>query len=67
VEEAWPLGSIASEISYQVQRHAFDYLDAPIQKINNEDVPLPYAPTLIYEVLPNVEKTVRALNSVLYR
>ncbi len=67
VEEAWPLGSIASEISYQVQRHAFDYLDAPIQKINSEDVPLPYAPTLIQEVLPNVEKTVRALNAVLYR
>lgn len=67
VEEAWPLGSIASEITYQVQKHAFDYLDAPIQKINNEDVPLPYAPTLIKEVLPNIEKTLQALNAVLYR
>ena len=67
VEEAWPLGSIASEIAYQVQRHAFDYLDAPIQKINSEDVPLPYAPTLLQEVLPNTEKTLRALNTVLYR
>ncbi len=67
VEEAWPLGSIASEIAYQVQKHAFDYLDAPIQKINNEDVPLPYAPTLIQAILPNTEKTVRALNTVLYR
>jgi pyruvate dehydrogenase E1 component beta subunit len=61
------LGSIASEIAYQVQKHAFDYLDAPIQKVNNEDVPLPYAPTLIQEVLPNVEKTLRALHAVLYR
>jgi pyruvate dehydrogenase E1 component beta subunit len=67
VEESWPLGSIASEIAYQVQKHAFDYLDAPIQKINNEDVPLPYAATLIQEVLPNAEKTLHALNAVLYR
>lgn len=67
VEEAWPLGSIASEITYQVQKHAFDYLDAPIQKINSEDVPLPYAPTLIEEILPNTRKTLQALNAVLYR
>jgi pyruvate dehydrogenase E1 component beta subunit len=67
VEEAWPLGSIASEIAYQVQKHAFDYLDAPIQKVNSEDVPLPYAPTLIQEALPNAEKTLHALRSVLYR
>ncbi|MEL6358802.1 MAG: pyruvate dehydrogenase complex E1 component subunit beta [Bacteroidota bacterium] len=67
VEEAWPIGSIASEITYQVQKHSFDYLDAPIQKINSEDVPLPYAPTLIEEILPNTEKTLRALNAVLYR
>ena len=67
VEEAWPIGSIASEITYQVQKYTFDYLDAPIQKINSEDVPLPYAPTLIEEILPNTEKTLRALNAVLYR
>jgi len=66
VEEAWPLGSIASEIAYQVQKHAFDYLDAPIQKVNSEDVPLHYAPTLIQEILPNTEKTLHALHSVLY-
>lgn len=67
VEEAWPLGSIASEIAYQVQKNAFDYLDAPIQKVNNEDVPLHYAPTLIKEILPSTEKTLHALNKVLYR
>lgn len=66
VEEAWPLASIASEIAYQVQKHAFDYLDAPIQKINSLDVPLPYAPTLIEAILPNVSKTVSALKAVLY-
>lgn len=67
VEEAWPLSSIATEISYHVQKYAFDYLDAPIHKINNLDAPLPYAPTLIQEILPNVEKTVRAVKAVLYR
>jgi len=67
VEEAWPLGSIASEIAYQVQKHAFDYLDAPIEKVNSEDVPLPYAPNLIDEILPNKEKTIKALNTVMYR
>ncbi|MEO1300795.1 MAG: pyruvate dehydrogenase complex E1 component subunit beta [Bacteroidota bacterium] len=66
VEEAWPLGSIASEIAYQVQKHAFDYLDAPIQKVNSADVPLSYAPTLIQETLPNVNKVVQALRAVLH-
>lgn len=67
IEEAWPLASIASEIAYQVQKHAFDYLDAPIQKINSADIPLPYSPTLIQETLPNRDKTIQALNAILYR
>jgi pyruvate dehydrogenase E1 component beta subunit len=67
VEEAWPLSSIATEIAYHVQRHAFDYLDAPIQRVNSFDVPLPYAPTLIQAILPNVEKTIKAVKAVMYR
>ena len=66
VEEAWPLGAISTEITYHIQRHAFDYLDAPIRRINNWDVPLPYAPTLINEILPNVQKTLEACKDVLY-
>lgn len=66
VEEAWPLGAISSEITYHIQRHAFDYLDAPIRRINNWDVPLPYAPTLIEAALPNVKKTMEACKDVLY-
>lgn len=66
VEEAWPLGSISTELTYHVQRHAFDYLDAPVRRINNWDVPLPYAPTLIEEILPNTKKTVQACKDVLY-
>ncbi|MCR6641363.1 MAG: pyruvate dehydrogenase complex E1 component subunit beta [Sporocytophaga sp.] len=67
VEEAWPLASISSEIAYHVQRYAFDYLDAPIGRVTNRDLPLPYAPTLIEVILPNVKRTVEAVKSVLYR
>jgi pyruvate dehydrogenase E1 component beta subunit len=67
VEEAWPLAAISSEITYHIQKHAFDYLDAPIHRINSLDVPLPYAPTLIEAILPNVARTVKAVKSVLYK
>jgi pyruvate dehydrogenase E1 component beta subunit len=67
VEEAWPLASIASEITYHIQRYAFDYLDAPVRRVTNLDVPLPYAPTLIEFILPNAKKTVDAVNAVMYR
>jgi pyruvate dehydrogenase E1 component beta subunit len=67
VEEAWPLASISSEIAYHVQRYAFDYLDAPVARVTNRDLPLPYAPTLIDVILPNVKRTLEAVNSVMYR
>ena len=67
VEEAWPLGSIATEVAFKVQKDAFDYLDAPVRRVTSADVPLPYAPTLIEEALPNVAKTVRAVKEVMYR
>ncbi len=67
VEEAWPLAAISSEITYHIQKHAFDYLDAPIHRINSLDAPLPYAPTLIQAILPNVERTVKAAKAVMYR
>jgi pyruvate dehydrogenase E1 component beta subunit len=67
VEEAWPLSSIATDIAFNVQRDAFDYLDAPIKRVNNLDLPLPYAPTLIEVILPNVKKTIDAVNSVIYK
>jgi pyruvate dehydrogenase E1 component beta subunit len=66
VEEAWPLAAISSEITYHVQKYAFDYLDAPIHRINNLDLPLPYAPTLIDEILPSVKRILEAVKSVTY-
>ena len=67
VEEAWPLGSIATEVSFKVQREAFDYLDAPVLRVTSADVPLPYAPTLIEAALPNADRVVRAVKQVMYR
>jgi pyruvate dehydrogenase E1 component beta subunit len=67
VEEAWPLAAISSEITYHVQKYAFDYLDAPIHRVNSKDLPLPYAPTLIEAILPNVKRTLEAAKAVLYR
>jgi len=67
VEEAWPLASISSELSHQVQRNAFDWLDAPIHRITNKDVSLPYAPTLIEEILPNEKRVIEAVKAVTYQ
>ncbi len=67
VEEAWPLAAISSEIAYHVQKYAFDYLDAPIHRVNSLDLPLPYAPTLIEVILPNVKRTLEAVKAVMYR
>ncbi|MDH5398133.1 MAG: pyruvate dehydrogenase complex E1 component subunit beta [Cyclobacteriaceae bacterium] len=67
VEEAWPLAAISSEITYHVQKNAFDYLDAPIQRVNSLDAPLPYAPNLIDVILPSVKRTVESVKSVTYR
>lgn len=66
VEEAWPLASIASEITYKVQKDAFDYLDAPIKRITTEDVPLAYAPTLVAAFLPDAKKVIKAVKEALY-
>ncbi len=67
VDEAPPQCSIASEISYMTQRKAFDYLDAPIVRVNGRDTPMAYAGVLVEEYLPNVKRIVEAVNQVTYR
>ena len=66
VEESWPLASIASEVTFKVQKDAFDYLDAPVLRVMGADVPLPYAPTLIDAYLPNPARVIKAVKEVLY-
>ena len=66
LEESWPFGNISTEISYQVQNEIFDYLDAPIEKINTADTPAPYSPVLLAEWLPNKEDVIKAVKKVMY-
>jgi len=67
LEEAWPFGNVSTEIVYQVQVQAFDYLDAPIQKINTADTPAPYSPVLLEEWLPNKNDVIKAVKKVMYK
>lgn len=66
LEEAWPFGSVASEITYMVQQKAFDYLDAPIKRITTPDAPAPYSSALFAEWFPKVEKVKEEIKKVLY-
>ena len=67
LEEAWPFGNVSTEITYQVQSQLFDYLDAPIEKINTADTPAPYSPVLLKEWLPNSIDVINAVKKVLYK
>lgn len=67
LEEAWPLGNISTEIITHCQENAFDYLDAPILRINTADTPMAYAPTLVEEFLPNAGRVIKAVKKVLYK
>ena len=66
LEESWPFGNISTEITYQVQNEIFDFLDAPIEKINTADTPAPYSPVLLEEWLPNYKDVIKAIKKVLY-
>lgn len=66
IDESWPFASISSEIAFRVQRNAFDYLDAPVLRVNGADVPMPYALPLVNAYLPSVEKVVKTVNEVMY-
>ena len=67
VEESWPLGCIATEVTYKVQQDAFDYLDAPVIRVTGADVPMSFSPPLIEAYLPNVNKIIKAVKQVMYK
>ncbi|AIZ41535.1 MULTISPECIES: pyruvate dehydrogenase complex E1 component subunit beta [Cellulophaga] len=67
LEEAWPYGNVASEIIYHIQSNAFDFLDAPIEKINTADTPAPYSPVLLAEWLPDYKDVINSVKKVLYK
>ncbi len=66
IEEQWPFGGIASEITYKIQREAFDYLDAPVRRLCSADASMHYAPTLVAEFLPNIPRAVKAVKELMY-
>ncbi len=67
VEEGWPVCSIASEIMAVCMEQGFDDLDAPVQRVTNEDVPLPYAANLEKAALIDATRVVAAAKKVCYK
>jgi len=67
VEEGWPQCSVASEISARLMDEAFDDLDAPVLRVSDADVPMPYAANLEKAALISVEEVVSAAKKVCYR
>jgi len=67
VEEGWPYAGIGAQIAATIQEEAFDDLDAPILRVTQADVPMPYAKNLEQLAKPNVQRVVDACRRVLYR
>jgi pyruvate dehydrogenase E1 component beta subunit len=65
VEEAWPQASVGAYISDRIQRECFDWLDAPVHRVNAPDVPMPYSKVLEKQYVPQPEKIVEAVKQVL--
>ena len=66
VDESWPFASISSEVAYRAQKYAFDYLDAPVIRVNSADVSLPYSAPFVEAYLPNATKIIKAVKEVSY-
>jgi len=66
VEVGWPMCGYGAEIAYRVQRECLDSLDAPIERVTSDDVPMPYAINLEREVIPQVGEVIAAVEKVLY-
>jgi pyruvate dehydrogenase E1 component beta subunit len=67
VEEGWKQSGVGAEIAARVMSEAFDYLDAPIERVAGKDVPMPYAANLEKLALPSVAEVVAAAKAVCYR
>jgi pyruvate dehydrogenase E1 component beta subunit len=67
VEEGWPMCNVGAQVVDDIQREAFDHLDAPIARVSGLDAPMPYARNLEKQVFPNAEHIVNAVRHVCYR
>ncbi|MFP4300413.1 MAG: pyruvate dehydrogenase complex E1 component subunit beta [Alkalispirochaetaceae bacterium] len=66
VDEAWPMASYGSYLGWEISRNCFDDLDAQVEVIHSEDVPMPYNHALELAVQPSVEKIINAVKRVTY-
>lgn len=66
IDESWPYAGVSAEITYQIQKYAFDYLDAPVVRVNAADTNLGYSSVYVEEYLPNADKIVKAVKEVMY-
>ncbi|MDG5767219.1 pyruvate dehydrogenase complex E1 component subunit beta [Balneolales bacterium ANBcel1] len=67
VNESHPFAGVAAEVGFQIQREAFDYLDAPVQRVTIPDVPAPFSKKLFDAWLPSPKNVIDAVNTVTYR
>lgn len=67
VDESWPFAGVSAEVAYEIQKYAFDYLDAPVTRVNAADTSLPYAAAYVDAYLPNTAKIVKAVKEVMYQ
>jgi pyruvate dehydrogenase E1 component beta subunit len=65
VEEGWKSFGIGAEIASRIYEEAFDYVDAPIRRVAQDEVPLPYNRTLEHAALPQVEDVIASVREVL--
>jgi pyruvate dehydrogenase E1 component beta subunit len=66
VDEAWPFASVGSHVAWLVSHHCFDELDAPVELVAGEDVPMPYNHSLELAAQPSIQKIVEAVKRVAY-
>jgi pyruvate dehydrogenase E1 component beta subunit len=66
LEEGWELCGVGAQVADYVQRECFDQLDAPVLRVHQADVPMPYAKTLERAAKPDAAKTVAAVKKVMY-
>jgi pyruvate dehydrogenase E1 component beta subunit len=67
LEEGWPYAGTGAQIVSMIQEEAFDYLDAPILRVTQADIPMPYAKNLEMLAKPSVAHVIEAVKKVLYR
>jgi len=66
LEEGWELCGIGAQVVDYVQRECFDHLDAPVLRVHQADVPMPYAKSLEKAAKPDAAKTIAAVKKVMY-